>query len=80
MSGRRSVRWVLAAIAGIGVLLGSYRAGRDSAELPEVVWVARTGRAYHRQSCRHIAGRGIAVRLEEARANFRRCRICSPPK
>ncbi len=80
MRRRGSVRWALAAIAGLGVILGSYRAGKDTAELPVLVWITRTGKAYHRETCRHVIGRGIAVRLDEARANFRRCRVCSPPK
>ncbi len=73
------MRGALAAIAGLAVLLGSYRAGKDTAELPAMVWITRTGRAYHREDCRHVVGRGVRVTLAEAQGTYRPCRACRPP-
>jgi len=76
---RRSLRFALAAVAGLAVGLGAYRAGRDAAEVPELVWITPTGRAYHREACRYVRGVGARVPLADARARYRRCRVCRPP-
>jgi hypothetical protein len=77
---RITVGAAMATIAGLALLLGSYRAGRDAAELPELVWITRTGRAYHRPDCRHVVGRGVRVTLTEAAGAYRPCRVCRPPE
>ncbi len=79
MSRRVTIRSALAIVAGLALLLAAFRAGRDTAELPELVWITRTGHSYHREDCRHVIGRGVRVTLAEAQGAFQPCRVCRPP-
>lgn len=44
-----------------------------------VVYVTRTGDAYHRDGCRFLARSRIPIALREARARYIPCAVCKPP-
>ena len=52
---------------------------RAAANQSQIVYVTRTGKRYHRASCRY-AQNGIATTIAEAIAHgFTPCHICRPP-
>lgn len=52
----------------------------DTAKGPEVtVYVTRTGKKYHRASCRYLAKSQIPLALSEAVARYSPCSVCKPP-
>jgi hypothetical protein len=73
-------------IALIGGGLGAYRAGRRAEQLahprPVMVWTTAHGSRWHREGCRYLRGGGLAVELDQLRADPRRgpCTICRPPR
>jgi len=44
-----------------------------------IVYVTRTGKKYHRSSCRHLAKSSIPMKLSEARQYYDPCKVCGPP-
>jgi len=77
---RATVGTLMAAIAGVAVVLGSYRAGRDSVPSPAMVWVTHRGTRYHREGCRYVRAGGVRTPLDEAKASYRPCAVCRPPR
>jgi len=52
--------------------------GRDR---DPIVYITRTGRAYHRDGCPALRSSRIAIRLSEAKEKgYRPCRRCKPPQ
>lgn len=43
------------------------------------VYVTRTGKKYHRGSCRSLSRSRIAMKLSEAAKRFGPCAVCRPP-
>ena len=77
---RPSLRALMAAVAGVAVVLGSYQGGRRSVPRPTTVMLSRTGSRYHRAECRYLRGGGLPVTLPDARdGGYRPCRACGPP-
>ena len=44
------------------------------------VYVTRTGQCYHTGSCRYLSKSKIPMALSEAKARYRPCSKCSPPR
>jgi hypothetical protein len=45
------------------------------------VYITRTGRKYHRRSCRHLSRSKIRTTLKEARERgYAPCKVCKPPQ
>ncbi len=44
------------------------------------VYVTRTGRKYHRGSCRYLRKSRIPMKLSEAKARYGPCSVCGPPR
>jgi hypothetical protein len=85
MTRRTTIRNLMAAIAGVAVVLGSFRAGeraeRFARPRPVMVHVTRSGSRYHREGCRYVRGGAVPTPLDEARGSrYRPCSICRPPR
>ena len=50
-----------------------------SAPQDEVVYVTRTGRTYHRETCSYLRSSKIAISLCEAANSYIPCGVCNPP-
>jgi Micrococcal nuclease (thermonuclease) homologs len=46
----------------------------------QVVYVTRTGMSYHAAGCRFLAKSSIAISLDDARARYKPCSVCNPPR
>jgi methylphosphotriester-DNA--protein-cysteine methyltransferase len=45
------------------------------------VYVTRTGKKYHKESCRHLKRSKKAISLKNAKAQgYTPCKVCRPPK
>ncbi len=43
------------------------------------VYVTRTGEKYHRDGCRYLRQSKIPMTLDNARARYDACKVCTPP-
>lgn len=65
--------------------LEAVSAGQDevafaSADPDTVVYVTKTGKKYHRSSCRYLSRSKIRTTLKEAkRRGYTACKVCKPP-
>jgi micrococcal nuclease len=46
----------------------------------EVVFITRTGKAYHRAGCRALARSAMPIRLAEVGPGYQPCAVCDPPR
>jgi hypothetical protein len=47
----------------------------------QTVYVTRTGKKYHLDGCRHLAGSKITISLKDAKAKgYTACKVCHPPE
>jgi hypothetical protein len=47
----------------------------------QTVYVTRTGKKYHRDSCRYLAASKIPIGLKDAKAKgYMACKVCRPPE
>jgi hypothetical protein len=46
----------------------------------EVVFITRTGKAYHRAGCRFLARSATSIRLAEVGGQYQPCAVCDPPR
>jgi hypothetical protein len=47
----------------------------------QTVYVTRTGKKYHRATCRYLSRSKIPTTLKDARANgYTACSVCKPPQ
>ena len=46
----------------------------------ETVYVTRTGKKYHRGSCRYLKKSKIKITLSEAKKRYQPCKVCKPPR
>lgn len=54
-------------------------AGQDPATI--VVYITRTGKKYHRGTCRYLRQSKIKTTLAEAKENgYLPCKVCDPPE
>ena len=44
------------------------------------VYVTRTGKCYHRSTCRYLSKSKIPMPLAEAKRRYRACSVCNPPR
>lgn len=45
------------------------------------VYITKTGKKYHRGSCRHLRKSKIKVSLDDAKERgYKPCKVCKPPK
>ena len=44
------------------------------------VYVTKTGKKYHRGSCRYLKKSKIAIELSEAKKRYGACKVCKPPQ
>jgi hypothetical protein len=45
----------------------------------QTVYITRTGKKYHRDGCRYLAGGKTAISLKDAKAKgFTACKVCHP--
>ena len=44
------------------------------------VYATRTGRKYHRGSCRYLSKSKIPIKLSEAKRRYGACSVCNPPR
>jgi len=64
----------------------SYKAStaksQDKEEDNNYMYVARTGKKYHRSWCQYVAGKSDTkkISLEEAKESYSPCSKCNPPK
>jgi hypothetical protein len=46
----------------------------------QTVYITRTGKKYHSDGCRYLAGSKIAISLKDAKAKgYTACKVCHPP-
>jgi len=45
-----------------------------------IVYITRTGRKYHRASCRYFSENCIPIKLKDAKIRYSPCSICTPPR
>ena len=45
----------------------------------QIVYVTKTGAAYHVETCRYLKSSKIPIRLGDAVKKFRACSVCKPP-
>jgi len=51
-----------------------------AAELSQIVYRTPSGKRYHRATCGHMKGKGIALSLAEAKdQGLTPCKVCNPP-
>ena len=85
---------VCACIIGAGLYFG-LRGSDDASNSPSMspggngesgggsgptVYVTRTGECYHSGSCRYLSRSKIPMALSRAKARYRPCSRCSPPR
>jgi hypothetical protein len=47
----------------------------------QTVYITKTGKKYHRATCRYLSRSKIATSLKDAKANgYTACSVCNPPK
>jgi competence protein ComEC len=47
----------------------------------ETVYVTKTGKKYHRATCRYLSRSKISTSLKDAKANgYTACSVCKPPQ
>jgi micrococcal nuclease len=47
----------------------------------QTVYITKTGKKYHRATCRYLSRSKISTSLKEAKANgYGPCSVCNPPK
>jgi hypothetical protein len=47
----------------------------------QTVYITKTGKKYHRASCRYLSRSKISTSLKDAKANgFTACSVCRPPQ
>lgn len=47
----------------------------------QTVYVTRTGKKYHRDTCRYLAASKIPISLKDAKAKgYTACKVCRPPQ
>ena len=47
----------------------------------QTVYITKTGKKYHRATCRYLSRSKIAVSLKDAKANgYGPCSVCKPPQ
>jgi hypothetical protein len=47
----------------------------------QTVYITKTGKKYHRATCRYLSRSKIATSLKDARANgYSACSVCRPPQ
>jgi hypothetical protein len=46
----------------------------------QTLYIARSGKKYHLDGCRYLAGRKIAISLKDAKARgYTACKVCCHP-
>ncbi|MFH1905357.1 MAG: hypothetical protein ABIK53_07555 [bacterium] len=56
------------------------RVSSDANRNDPIVYVTRTGKCYHRDSCSYLRKSKIPMKLSEARKLYRPCKRCKPPQ
>ena len=72
----------LPAVSGSVTQLAAGQSTRSRAEeaKAQTVYVARTGKRYHRSGCRYLAQGKTPLTLKEAKAKgYTPCKVCHPP-
>ena len=47
----------------------------------QTVYITKTGKKYHRPTCRYLSRSKISTSLKDAKANgYSACSVCKPPK
>jgi hypothetical protein len=47
----------------------------------QTVYITRSGKKYHSDGCRYLAGSKIAISLKDAKAKgYTACKVCHPPE
>ena len=54
------------------------RAGGASADIESTVYITRTGKKYHRGSCRYLRSSKIPISLTNAKRGYSPCSVCDP--
>jgi hypothetical protein len=52
----------------------------ETAAINLTVYVTKTGKKYHRGSCRYLKKSKIAIELSEAKKRYGACKVCKPPQ
>lgn len=53
---------------------------QDGTQDEVTVYITRTGKKYHRATCRYVSHSKIPISLTEARQNYAPCSVCRPPQ
>ena len=70
-------------LAAPGVVLSNQEAApQQQAQTKEqTVYITKTGKKYHRATCRYLSHSKIAASLKDAKGNgFTACSVCRPPQ
>jgi hypothetical protein len=55
--------------------------GRSEQPKEQTVYVARKGKKYHRDGCRHLVRSRLPITLREAKQHkYAPCKVCKPPQ
>lgn len=73
----RALRFL--AMAGVAMLFIAASPRATSSADDEIVYVTKTGKCYHRENCSSLRSSKIAMKLSEAAAKYRPCKVCKPP-